>query len=153
MASCKLIGKAVTDLTDKLKDMYGAVNLPTPRSALEITSAILSGHMYLLHNDIIDNCNDETLAVKLHVEHWASAHTLTNTIIYKLHQQRQKVIEKDNYSCIECRQPVRDDDMAFSCDVSEKWKHIVCKSIATDEEYQDFLNSSAEISWTRRYCV
>lgn len=95
--------------------MYDASNLPTPKSGLEITSAILNGHMYLVHNDIINNCNDETLAVKLHVQDWESAHTLTNRIKNKLHQQRQKVLERDNYSCIECRQPVRDDDMALSC--------------------------------------
>ena len=153
VASCKLIVKDITDLTDKLKDMYDASNLPTPKSVLEITSAILNGHMNLVHNDIINNCNDETLAVKLHVQDWESAHTLTNRIINKLHHQRQKVLERDNYSCIECRQPVRDDDMALSCDTCERWQHIICNNIVTDDEYRDFLNNRAEISWICRYCV
>jgi hypothetical protein len=153
IAICQKTRAIVDGLIIKLKDLYKMEHKPMPDTVLEITSAVLNGHMYLTHTDILNEgiCEDD-FAVKLESKKWEEANRLANSIIYKLHLEREKAIAIETDACIECSLQVMDEDQALSCDQCTRWQHIICENIASEEQYESFLNSRATISWVCRPC-
>ena len=120
---------------------------------MEITSAVLNGHMYLSHNYILNEgiCEDD-YAIRLEEDKWEEANRIANGIVYKLHRMREDEIAREADACIDCHLQVRNEDLALSCDKCSRWQHIICGDIVSEEKYQFFLDSRAVISWVCRPC-
>ena len=56
------------------------------------------------------------------------------------------------FPCIYCKKEVSDNDQAITCDVCDKWQHIACQNIITQEKYQEMLDTSIELKWDCDRC-
>ncbi len=153
IATCRFTRDAVSDLIENLRNVYKNDHKPMPDTTLEITSAVLNGHMYLSHNDILNEgiCEDD-YAIRLEEDKWEEANRIANGIVYKLHRMREDEIAREADACISCHLHVRNEDLALSCDKCSRWQHIICGDIVSEEKYQFFLDSRAVISWVCRPC-
>ena len=153
IATCRFTRDAVSDLIENLRNVYKNDHKPMPDTTMEITSAVLNGHMYLSHNDILNEgiCEDD-YAIRLEEDKWEEANRIANGIVYKLHHMREDEIAREADACISCHLQVRNEDLALSCDKCSRWQHIICGDIVSEEKYQFFLDSRAVISWVCRPC-
>ena len=153
IATCRFTRDAVSDLIENLRIIFKNDHKPMPDTTMEITSAVLNGHMYLSHNDILNEgiCEDD-YAIRLEEDKWEEANRIANGIVYKLHRMREDEIAREADACIDCHLQVRNEDLALSCDKCSRWQHIICGDIVSEEKYQFFLDSRAVISWVCRPC-
>jgi len=75
-----------------------------------------------------------------------------NLIVRTLHHHRENILKNEKDACIECQQKVANDDPAVSCDRCQRWQHIICNDLASQEIYERFLDHRSALAWKCRRC-
>ena len=63
------------------------------------------------------------------------------------------IVESDDDICLSCKQRVEVMQKAISCDSCDRWQHIECGSICTDEEYELILAGMDTRYWKCDECT
>ena len=151
LTSCPTVQVKMGSLFNRLRKLYTDGNLSPPCQNSELVSAVLNGAGYQKFQGTTGKPTD--IVIKLPEGSIKKASMISNHIVIVAHDLRDEAISVERFECLKCKIPVTDDDRAITCDICERWQHIACNDIITDDAYDEVMDGRAQLEWCCPKCT
>jgi len=151
LTNCPPVLRKTGSLVNRLSKVYTDAELTPPCHRREIVSAILNGAGYQKYQGTLGKLTG--IVIKLPKGSIKQASLICNHIVSTSHSLREEALGVQRLECIKCKVPVEDDDRAITCDDCERWQHIACNNIITDDEYDNALDGTSNLEWCCPRCT